>query len=127
MKRKIMVIDDEEILTRTFARLLQRKDYDVRTANRSEEALRMTQEEDFDLVLCDIRMPGKNGVETISEIQSLRRKNEKAPLPVIFLTGFADTRAEDEARTLNPVAYILKPFDTHKLLAVIESVLSVES
>jgi len=124
MKGKILVIDDEEILTKTFARLLAKKNYEVCVANRSEEALGMCKKEDFDLVLCDIRMPGKNGVETILEMQSLRRENKKTPLPVIFLTGFADTKVEEQARTLKPVAYIFKPFDTSQLLEMIESTLS---
>ena len=121
MKAKIMVIDDEELLTRTFARMLERQDYEVWVASRPEDALAMAEKEDFDLVLCDIRMPGKNGVETIREIQSQRLANQRGRLPVIFLTGYADIKLEKEAETLEPVAYIFKPFDTGKLLELIRS------
>ena len=79
-----MFIKDEEILTKTLARLLERKDYEVRVTTRPEEALRMASEEDFDLILCDVRMPGKNGVETILEMQSLRQKTEKNPFPLFL-------------------------------------------
>lgn len=120
MKKKILVIDDEELLTRTFARLLERKNYDVLIASRPEDALAMVEAEEFDLVLCDIRMPGKNGVETMREIRALQDQKGKPPVPVIFLTGFADTRLEAEAETLHPVDYIFKPFDTIKLLELVE-------
>lgn len=121
MKKKILVIDDEELLTKTFARLLEKKNHEVLVASRYEDALVMTEEEDFDLVLCDIRMPGKNGVETVKEIQSILRKKGKSRVPVIFLTGFADKKVEETAKALNPVAYIFKPFDTAKLLEVVEA------
>lgn len=121
MKKRILVIDDEELLTRTFARLLERQNYEVLLASRPEEALITAEKEDCDLVLCDIRMPGKNGVETVREIQSARAKQGKKPLPVIFLTGFADPKLEAEAQSLKPVAYIYKPFDTPRLLELIDS------
>ena len=121
MKKRILVIDDEELLTKTFARLLEKKNYEVLVASRSEDALVMAEEEDFDLVLCDIRMPGKNGVETVSEIQSLIQKRGKSRVPIIFLTGYADEKVEREAQALNPAAYIYKPFDTPRLIEAIES------
>ncbi len=124
MRKKILVIDDEEILTKTFAHLLSRLSYDVLVASRPEDAITMVEEENFDLVLCDIRMPGKNGVETMMEIQSLMSSKGRKPVPVIFLTGFADNQTEQKAQALNPVAYIFKPFDTPKLLQVIKSTLN---
>lgn len=127
MKKKVLVIDDEELLVKTFARLLERLKYDVLIATRPEDAIAMAEEESFDLVLCDIRMPGKNGVETIREMRTTAEKSGKKVAPVIFLTGFADKKLEQEAQTLNPAAYIYKPFDTTKLLEVIESSLKIRT
>jgi len=121
MKKKILVVDDEELLTRTFARLLEKRNYEVLVASRAEDALIMAEEENFDLILCDIRMPGRNGVETIREIRALRERDGKSPVPVIFLTGFADRKLEEEAQALKPVAYIFKPFDTMKLLEIVQT------
>jgi len=120
VRRKILVIDDEELLVKTFARLLTKINYDVSVAVRPTDAIQMAQNEDFDLVLCDIRMPEKNGVQTIQEIRSCQKTKGKKESPVIFLTGFADPRLESEAQTLRPVAYLYKPFDTSKLLDAIE-------
>lgn len=124
MRKKILVIDDEEILIKTFSRLLDRLNYEVLVASRPEDAVTMAEEEDFDLILCDIRMPGKNGVETVREIRSVQKRSGKSESPVIFLTGFADPKLEAQGQALNPVAYIYKPFDTTKLIEVIESTLT---
>lgn len=122
--KRILVIDDEEILTKTFARLLEKKGYEVFVASRAEDAIAMAEEIDFDLILCDMRMPGQNGVETIHQINSTCSLEGEKTIPVIFLTGYADEKLEEEAQKLNPVAYILKPFDTFQLLDVIQSNLS---
>ena len=124
MREKLLVIDDEEILTKTFARLLEKKGYEVFVASRSEDAVAMAEEIDFNMILCDMRMPGQNGVEIIRRINSLRAGQGKNSIPIIFLTGYADEKLEGEAQKLNPIAYILKPFDAFHLLDVIGSNLS---
>ena len=123
MRKRILVIDDEELLVKTFARLLEKIDYDVSVASRPDDAIAMAQREDFDLVLCDIRMPGKNGVETVREMRTAQKEKGKQPAPVIFLTGFADPKLERDAQTLHPAAYLYKPFDTMRLLEAVDSAL----
>ena len=95
--------------------------YGVLVASRGEDAVIMAEEDDFDLIVCDIRMPGQDGVKTIRQIRSLRGKKE---IPVIFMTGYADETLEKEANLLDPVAYIYKPFDAFKLLDLIKRTVS---
>lgn len=121
MKKKILVIDDEEILTKTFARLLEKQGYEVLFALRADDAFAIAESEDFDLILSDIRIPGKNGVEIVKEMQAIFLKEGRAMPPVIFITGFADELLEEQAKQLNPVAYLSKPFDAIKLLKTIEN------
>jgi len=121
MPKKILVIDDEEILTITFVKLLETAGYAVLVASRGEDAVIMAEEDDFDLIICDIRMPGQDGVKTIQQIKNLRGKKE---IPVIFITGYADEILEKEANRLDPIAYIYKPFDTFKLLDLIKRTVS---
>lgn len=121
MLKKILVIDDEEILTITFVKLLEAAGYGVLVASRGEDAVIMAEEDDFDLIISDIRMPGQDGVKTIQQIKNLRGKRE---MPVIFITGYADESLEKEAARLNPVAYIYKPFDAFKLLDLIKRTVS---
>lgn len=119
MPKKILVIDDEELLIRTMSRLLEKSGYEVYTAKNAADAQVMAEEEEFDLIISDIRMPGKNGLEIVKAIQNLLASNYRNSLPVIFVTGFADEDIEKEARKLNPLAYIFKPFDIQELLNLI--------
>ena len=125
MKKKILVVDDEEILTMTFAKLLEKAGYDVLVASKGEDAIVMAEEDSFDLILCDIRMPGKNGVKTVQEIQAARGRTSSKEIPVIFVTGYADEDVEKNAQSLNPVAYLYKPFDAFKLLELIKKAVAL--
>ncbi len=73
----------------------------------------------FDLVICDMRMPGLNGVETMRQMRAL-----KPGIPVIFITGFVDKQLEMEAKTLGAVAYLHKPFDAPLMLSIMHNCLS---
>src|SRR3989338_1274153 len=105
-RRRILIVDDEEILTKTFSMLLERSGYEVYVAKNGQDALAMTAEEPFDLVICDIRMPGLNGVETLKAIRSGGGANSTNEMPVIFITGFADEKTEQEANDLKPAGYL---------------------
>ena len=83
--KRILVIDDEEILTKTFSRLLERNGYDVYIAKNGEDAQTIAEEERIDLIISDIRMPGLNGVETIKAIQ-IATTNREEQIPIIFIT-----------------------------------------
>ena len=120
-KKRILVIDDEEILTRTFSKLLEKQGYEVFVAKNGGDALAMVEVETFDLIISDIRMPGKNGVDVIKAVQDFMDANQKRRVPVIFITGFADDQVEKKARELGPVAYLFKPFDVRELIDVVSS------
>ncbi|MDD5217384.1 MAG: response regulator [Candidatus Omnitrophica bacterium] len=120
MNKKILVIDDEEMLTRTFSRLFRKRGHEVFVANRAAEALEAVRQTDFDLILSDVRMPGVNGVDLCRQIRDLRSGEGKKPVPVIFLTGFADETIEAEAKQLNPVAYVYKPCDMTELINLVD-------
>lgn len=111
-------------MLKSLEKLLRKIGYEVVCAKNDQEALRHVEDGNFDLAVSDIRMPGKNGVEIMLEIERLLSSKGERRLPVIFLTGFADDKTEREAQALSPVAYIFKPFDTAKLLQVIQSTLN---
>ncbi|MFA5119279.1 MAG: response regulator [Candidatus Omnitrophota bacterium] len=123
MAKKILVIDDEELIIKSLSKLLEKNGYEVFVTKNSQDALIMTEEEDFDLVLADIRMPGMNGVETLTQIYINQSKEKNKRIPVIFITGYADEEVEAKAKKLEPVAYIYKPFDIDKLLDTIKKAL----
>ncbi len=119
MPKKILVIDDEEILTKSFAMLLEKKGYEAYTARNGQDAQALIEGEDIDLIICDIRMPGQNGIATIVAIKQAMEQQGKKGVPVIFVTGFADASLEGEAQKLKPLAYIFKPFDMQELLNIV--------
>ena len=122
---RILLIDDEELLTRSFSLLLEKSGYEVYVAKSGSDALAMAESERFDLVICDIRMPRLNGVETIKAIRADSGKNSSKNVPVIFITGFADEKTEIEASELKPSAYLYKPFDNFELLKIVKDNLAI--
>ena len=120
MKNKILIIDDEELIIKSLTKLLEKTGFEVFVAKNGQDAIVMAEEEEFDLIISDIRMPGINGVETIQGILVGLKKDGRDVPPVIFITGYADKDCEREAKKLNPVAYIYKPFDIVDLVKKIK-------
>ena len=122
-RKKILVIDDEELVIRSLSKLLEKNGYTVFLAKNGQDALVMVEEERFDLIIADIRMPGMNGVEAMHSInESLEKQNIKNT-PVIFITGYADEKIEKMAEAFNPLAYIYKPFDISELVEKVKNTL----
>lgn len=121
MKRKILLIEDDALVAKSLVRLLEAESYCVITATGAEEGLSLAASQDPDLIISDIRMPGKNGVETIKEIQSSLIDVGRKDLPIIFVTGYAEYGDRLHANFLGEVLY--KPIDNNKLLATIRDYL----
>ncbi|MEM9217547.1 MAG: EAL domain-containing protein [Cyanobacteria bacterium P01_F01_bin.150] len=113
---KILVVEDEGIVALDLQSSLMNLNYDVPyIADTGEEAIQLAHNYQLDLVLMDIRLKGKmDGIEAAQII--LKTFN----IPIIFLTAFADQSTLDRAKTLNPVGYLLKPFDEQDLHVTIE-------
>ena len=123
MAKNILIIDDEELIIKSLKKLLEKNGYSVFIAKNGQDALVMSEEESFDLIVADIRKPGLNGVETIQAIyEGLEQKGHK-DIPAIFITGYADEEIKRKAEALKPVAYIYKPFDIRELVDEIRKVL----
>jgi len=123
MGKKILVIDDEELITKSLVLALEKSGYEVLVAKRCDDALAMAEAIDFDLIISDIRMPGIDGIETVRRILDLMITRKIKQAPRIFMTGYADPSAEESAKTLKPNAYILKPFDLLEFLAQVKKAL----
>lgn len=114
IKKNILVIDDDGLVTRTICELLKRHGYYVDSASDGYTAIDKTDEEDFDLIIADIRMPNIDGVETIKRIRELSAKRGKPKVPVVFITGYADAEINNEARKIGEI--IFKPFDMNSFI-----------
>jgi two-component system alkaline phosphatase synthesis response regulator PhoP len=100
----ILVVDDEGAIRYSVSKTLQRVGYHVSAAASGEEALEMMNEQDYDVILTDIRMPGISGVELLARI---REKSRDAV--VILMTGYASLGTAVESLRLGAHDYLVKP------------------
>lgn len=117
MTKHILLVDDDALMRRSLAFNLEQAGYRVNTAASAEDGLALIQRDLPDLVLLDIGLPGMDGLD------ALRHFQERAAVPIIFLT--ARRRELDQALGLELGAddYVTKPFDLNVLLARIKAVL----
>ena len=121
MRKKILVVDDEDDILHFLELVLREKGYDVATASGGHEALTKAQIEQPHLILLDIMMPQMDGWEVL---KLLRVDDETADIPVAMLS--ARTEAKDRVQGLQEGAidYICKPFSLQELLGKIETIFS---
>ena len=119
MKKKILVVDDEDDILHFLELVLREKGYDVATASGGHEALTKAQIERPHLILLDIMMPQMDGWEVL---KLLRVDEGTADIPVAMLS--ARTEAKDRVQGLQEGAidYICKPFSLQELLVKIETI-----
>ena len=116
MSKSILLIDDDKLILMTVKRLLTREGYRVTVAFNGQAALRKMQDNGFDLIISDIKMPQMDGIETVKKIREFLAQNNKRPIPEIFITAYAKEDIYQNAVALNAAGYIEKPFDVKALL-----------
>ena len=104
MEKRILVVDDDQVVGKSFERVLTNKGYRVDTALSGREAFEKYAGADFDMVFTDLRMPGQDGLEVA------RRIKEMNPwLPIVVVTGYATQQAEESAKAIGIAEFIQKP------------------
>jgi CheY-like chemotaxis protein len=119
MAKNILVIDDEGLITKTLKKLLGKEGFNAVITSSGQEAMEKMKIENFDLVICDIRMPEIDGIETIERIRKIQAEKGKTPCPEIIITGYADEEKYKSAVNLKVADYIFKPFDTKQFLETV--------
>jgi len=117
---KILIVEDEAVVSLDIARRLEKMGYEVlaRVAS-GEEALALVKETPPDLVLMDINLQGElDGIQTATTLY------KEHNLPVIYLTAYAGESTLERAKESKPYGYILKPFKERELHAAIEIAIS---
>lgn len=117
-KKKILVIEDDEIISDNLKNLLELQNYEVRVAENGKEGIDRAYLFKPDLVICDIMMPDITGFEVL---EILIRENDFKQIPFLFLTALTDTTNLRKGMYLGADDYIFKPFDTENLLLVIKN------
>jgi len=111
---KILIIEDEVVIRSAVRRLLERNHYQVAEAGSVEQASTENDLPGFDLILCDLRLPGAQGTDIIALAKGV---------PVLIMTSYASVRSAVNSMKQGAVDYIAKPFDHEELLILIQRVL----
>ena len=119
-KKMVLVIEDEADLRQLSAWLLEAEGYEALLAGDGDAGLKMAREHHIDLILLDIRMPGRYGWSILSEIKATP---ELQNIPVIILTASADAGYKSKALQMGALDYLIKPIDAQKLKESIARVL----
>jgi two-component system cell cycle sensor histidine kinase/response regulator CckA len=114
----ILLVDDEQLLRRSFGRLLRQHGFQVTEAAGGAEALSLYENDKHDLVILDLDMPGMSGEAT--QVELLRRSPEAR---IMFASGHADPRRELVVRERGARAFLQKPYEIEVLVATIHQVM----
>jgi two-component system, NtrC family, response regulator len=115
MSSRIFIVDDEPNVCRVLAALFQREGWDVLAFNRPDEALNALAENDVNVLITDLKMPGMTGMEFL---QALRGRG--CSVPVVMITGHGTIQSAVEAIKLGAFDYICKPFDMEAVKIAVE-------
>ncbi len=121
-KKKILVVDDEEIVRYSLVDIVRRHGYDVDDARSAEEALELFSQKKYHLVLTDLVLEGMGGLELLENIKVISPKTL-----VIVITGYGSIKTAVTALRLGVYDYLLKPCDEDELIIRIRRALEMQS
>ena len=114
MKIKVLLVDDEEDFVESLAERLQLRNFEVKSALNGDDAIKLVSENEFDVIILDVKMPVKSGIETLKEIKNINQLSQ-----VIMLTGHATVESAIQGMKLGAYDYIMKPTDTEELIKLV--------
>jgi len=112
---KILLVDDETVFTTNMSRLLNSRGYHATAVNSGNSAIEALEDENFDVIVLDLKMPGMDGITTLKEIQKLGLFTE-----TLILTGHGSIDTALDALKLGAYDYLTKPCEIDELIAKIE-------
>jgi len=104
-KRRILIVDDERTVAQGIALALAGDTVEVETVLSGEDALIRTAAENYDLIICDLMMPGLSGLDLLKSLRDFRPRT-----PVLMITGYPTVKTAEESTKMGAVGYITKPF-----------------
>ncbi|MBN2310008.1 MAG: response regulator [Candidatus Hydrogenedentes bacterium] len=119
--KSVLVVDDEKNIRLTLAQALEPMDLRVETAVNGEEALQKVRQQEFHLMLLDLKMPGVDGMEVLRALCQLRPE-----IRIIIITAYGTVENAVEAMKLGAVDFVQKPFSPKEIRDLVSRVLSRE-
>lgn len=107
----ILVTDDDTTCRNSIQKILEREGHMVEGAADVDHALEAMGRRNFDLIVCDYRMPGKNGLDFLAELRRMH-----STTPVLMISAFADSETEAEAKRMGAEDLLRKPFRRKELV-----------
>jgi DNA-binding response OmpR family regulator len=120
--QKILIIDRDQLFLSCLSDFLG-FEFTIRTAGDEFEGIKLTQEFEPDLIICDLKLPYLEGYQVL---KTLRENRSTAKIPFVFLSCCSEWEERDRALKLGANAYLSKPLRLRKLLATIEEQLATQ-
>jgi CheY-like chemotaxis protein len=121
MARRILVVDDDEMVLIAIEELLRSRGYEIITASGGTEALKVMERESFDLLILDLVMPGMDGYELCRRVREVERFRST---PVVMLTALSGEEDRTKGEEAGANLFLPKPISPQRLVSLIESALS---
>lgn len=118
-KNRILVVDDDDIVRRSYQRSLESLSCNIEAASNGEEALQSMQQKPFDVVLLDMRMPGQDGLTVLRTIKQKWPESE-----VVIITGYPTVDNAKEAVRLGAYDYLAKPVAPQDVINVTDGAIT---
>ena len=113
---KVLIVDDEQSIRSSLKEILEYEKCEVTEAENGKEAIAKTSDTTFDLIFCDIKMPGMDGIETL---EMLRMKGVETP--VVMISGHGTIETAVEALRKGAWDFIEKPLDLNRVLVTLRN------
>jgi CheY-like chemotaxis protein/DNA-binding HxlR family transcriptional regulator len=117
MNMNILVVDDDEVLRNELSEWLQGEGFQVKSAGSGESAIKMVKDEDFNLILTDMKMPGLSGLDVLKAAKKYRPNAH-----MVMITAYGTIDSAVEAMKVGADDYITKPFEIEQLRNVIQNI-----
>jgi DNA-binding NtrC family response regulator len=111
---KVLLVDDEQEFIETLSERLKMRDMQAKLALDGEKALAAVEEDEPDVMLLDLKMPGMDGMEVLRQV-----KKAYPNVQVVMLTGHGSEKDEEQAQRLGAYAYLQKPVDLERLVVTL--------
>jgi two-component system response regulator PilR (NtrC family) len=111
---RLLIIDDEKGIIDLLSVVFRNEGYAVKTAHSVAKALELIEEHDFDLIITDIKLPEKSGMDILKFV-----REKKPEVPVLMITAYGTVKQAVEAFKMGAIDYVMKPFDIEELKIVV--------
>ena len=116
--KKLLVVDDEKAIRETLIEILEHEKYEVKEAEDGKQALSILEKEDFDVVLCDVKMPKMDGIELLDKVNA-----QGSQVPFIMISAHGTIETAVEATRKGAFDFLQKPPDLNRLLITVRNAL----